>query len=91
MFSNTAAIVTIAIASSVRDAWWVDPVGAILISLVIIYRWIGIINEQVKKIVGHTAPQEFINEASPASPLTSPLTLPPSRRWRKWLARTIRD
>mmetsp|Transcript_10411 Transcript_10411/g.14342 ORF Transcript_10411/g.14342 Transcript_10411/m.14342 type:complete len:402 (-) Transcript_10411:66-1271(-) len=62
VFSNTAAIVTISIASQVSKAWWVDPVGAILISLVIIYRWVQIISEQVKKIVGHTAPQDFIDK-----------------------------
>eukprot|EP01036_Dinobryon_divergens_P026867 gene26867-35559_t len=50
VFSNSAAIVTIIIASNVKRAWWVDPVGAILISLVIIYRWIGVISEQIKKI-----------------------------------------
>jgi divalent metal cation (Fe/Co/Zn/Cd) transporter len=38
----------------------VDPLGAILISLVIIYRWGNIMSEQVKKIVGHTAPPDFI-------------------------------
>ena len=37
-----------------------DPVGAIVISLVIIYRWIDIMDEQMKKVVGHTAPEEFI-------------------------------
>ena len=37
-------------------------IGAILISLVIIYRWVDIINEQVKKIVGHTAPQDYIEK-----------------------------
>ena len=37
-----------------------DPLGAILISLVIIYRWGNIMSEQVKKIVGHTAPPDFI-------------------------------
>jgi len=38
--------------------------GAILISLVIIYRWVDIINEQVKKIVGHTAPQDYIEKVT---------------------------
>jgi divalent metal cation (Fe/Co/Zn/Cd) transporter len=36
--------------------------GAVLISLVIIYRWVDIISEQVKKIVGHTAPPEYIEK-----------------------------
>ena len=34
--------------------------GAILISLVIIVRWACIMSEQVKKIVGDTAPPDFI-------------------------------
>lgn len=62
VFSNLAAIVTLLIAANVSYLWWFDPTGAILISLVIIYRWMGIIWEQVKKIVGHTAPQEFIDQ-----------------------------
>jgi divalent metal cation (Fe/Co/Zn/Cd) transporter len=39
--------------------------GAVLISLVIIYRWVDIIGEQVKKIVGHTAPPEYIEKVRP--------------------------
>lgn len=31
-----------------------------MISLVIITRWASIMSEQVKKIVGHTAPPDFI-------------------------------
>lgn len=62
VFSNSAAIVTLLIAANVSYLWWFDPSGAILISLVIIYRWMGIIWEQVKKIVGHTAPPEFIQQ-----------------------------
>jgi len=61
VISNSTAIATVLIAFH-TVAWWVDPSGAILISLVIIYRWIGIISEQVKKIVGHTAPPEYIEQ-----------------------------
>eukprot|EP01032_Pedospumella_encystans_P012246 gene12246-14181_t len=59
VLSNTAALITASIAFH-TPYWWMDPLGAILISLVIIYRWVDIINEQVKKIVGHTAPQDYI-------------------------------
>jgi cation diffusion facilitator family transporter len=61
VFSNIAAVVTAAIAMN-TVAWWTDPVGAILISLVIIVRWSYIIKEQIRKIVGHTAPPEFIQQ-----------------------------
>lgn len=37
-----------------------DPVGAVLISLVIISRWVDVMKEQIRKIVGHTAPPEFV-------------------------------
>lgn len=41
VISNAAAIATAAVAFH-TIAWWVDPLGAILISLVIIYRyWVG--------------------------------------------------
>ena len=60
VISNTGAVVTVAIAYNVHAAWWVDPAGAILISVVIIGRWMAMVLEQVKKIVGHTAPPEFI-------------------------------
>jgi divalent metal cation (Fe/Co/Zn/Cd) transporter len=63
VLSNSAAIVTAAIAFN-TTGWWVDPVGAILISVVIIFRWVDIIREQTRKIVGHTAPPEFIEEVS---------------------------
>lgn len=62
VISNTCAIATAAAAFHISGGWWIDPTGAIVISLVIIYRWVGIINEQVKKIVGYTAPPEFIEE-----------------------------
>lgn len=61
VISNLAAIVTVVIAYY-TVAWWVDPVGAILISVVIIYRWVFIVLDQVKKIVGHTAPPEYIKQ-----------------------------
>lgn len=60
VMSNSFAVAAAAIAYNVHSAWWVDPFGAILISVVIIYRWYDIISEQIKKIVGHTAPPEFI-------------------------------
>lgn len=49
VMSNSAAVATALIAGYWRDAWWVDPAGAILISVWIIARWIGIISEQVIK------------------------------------------
>jgi divalent metal cation (Fe/Co/Zn/Cd) transporter len=60
VFSNLAAIISVLVAANIPNLWWFDPAGAILISVIIIYRWMWIIWEQVKKIVGYTAPPEFI-------------------------------
>lgn len=57
--SNIAAIATAAIAFN-TTAWYIDPIGAILISFVIIGRWLGVMAEQVRKVVGYTASPEFI-------------------------------
>jgi divalent metal cation (Fe/Co/Zn/Cd) transporter len=62
VMSNTAALITAAVATSSTEMWWFDPVGAIVISLIIMYRWWSIIQDQVKKIVGFTAPPEFIDK-----------------------------
>ena len=59
IFSNIGAIITLAIAVH-TVAWWMDPIGAIVISIIIIYRWVSVMSEQVKKVVGYTAPPEFI-------------------------------
>ncbi len=64
VFSNAAAIITASIAFEVNTVWWLDPIGAIAISLVIIYRWSFMITEQVKKLIGFTAPEEFINQVN---------------------------
>ena len=61
VLSNTAAVITAAVAYN-TPARWFDPVGAILISILIISRWGDIISEQVRKIVGYTAPPEYIKQ-----------------------------
>jgi cation diffusion facilitator family transporter len=60
VMSNSVAIATAGIASRFNSVWWLDPAGAIFISLVIIYRWIQVILDWTRKIVGHTAPPEFV-------------------------------
>lgn len=34
-----------------RQVWWIDPVGAILISCYIVWTWIGIASEQMNLMV----------------------------------------
>lgn len=40
VMSNSVALATASIAVRSTGGWWVDPVGAIVISIAIIYRWI---------------------------------------------------
>ncbi|GAB4819024.1 hypothetical protein N2152v2_006070 [Parachlorella kessleri] len=59
--SNLGAIVTAAIASKYQQRfWWADPVGGIGISCYIMLRWAIITKRQVDKIVGRTAPPDFL-------------------------------
>lgn len=60
VFSNSAAIVTASLAFMFRSMWWLDPAGAIAISVVIVVRWSAMISEQVKKLIGFTAPPDWI-------------------------------
>lgn len=62
IMSNLVAIFGVAIASQVPKVWWLDPAGAVVISLYIIYSWIRISKGQVDKILGKTAPPEFIEQ-----------------------------
>ncbi|KAA6420570.1 MAG: CDF membrane [Trebouxia sp. A1-2] len=62
IMSNLVAIFGVAIASQVPKVWYLDPAGAIAISLYIIYSWIRISKGQVDKILGKTAPPAFIGQ-----------------------------
>jgi divalent metal cation (Fe/Co/Zn/Cd) transporter len=64
VFSNTTAIITASLALFYPSYWFIDQIGAILISAIIISRWVDVITDQVKKIVGHTATPEFIQEVT---------------------------
>jgi divalent metal cation (Fe/Co/Zn/Cd) transporter len=42
--------------------WFVDPLGAILISLWIVARWLSIFKDAVDKLCGRNAPEEFYQQ-----------------------------
>jgi divalent metal cation (Fe/Co/Zn/Cd) transporter len=45
-----------------RVAWFVDPLGGILIALLILFSWVSNAFEQVWLLVGKSAPQDFISK-----------------------------
>lgn len=62
ILSNMSAIACGIGASTSRKVWWIDPAGAILISLYIVWSWLLICKNQVEKIVGMRAPEDFISK-----------------------------
>ncbi|KAI0426264.1 cation efflux family-domain-containing protein [Xylaria sp. FL1042] len=45
-----------------RIAWFVDPIGAIVIGLLILFSWVSNAFEQVWLLVGKSAPRDFISK-----------------------------
>ncbi|KAG2370593.1 hypothetical protein C9374_000370 [Naegleria lovaniensis] len=59
ILSNTFLVFSLFISQWV---WWFDPFGATILSIYIIYGWIGESLEHVTKLVGLTAESEFIKK-----------------------------
>ncbi|TLS30023.1 hypothetical protein PpBr36_03338 [Pyricularia pennisetigena] len=45
-----------------KFVWYLDPIGAILIALIILFSWVSNAFEQVWLLVGKSAPREFISK-----------------------------
>ena len=61
-WSNGVAAVALVCAVRAPQLWFLDPVGAIFISLYIIYSWFTTGKEQIEHLTGKSAPEEFIQE-----------------------------
>mmetsp|Transcript_17725 Transcript_17725/g.38379 ORF Transcript_17725/g.38379 Transcript_17725/m.38379 type:complete len:476 (+) Transcript_17725:108-1535(+) len=60
--SNAVAAIALLCALSDERLWILDPVGAIIISLYIIFSWYSTGKEQIEQLTGKAAPKEFIEE-----------------------------
>jgi cation diffusion facilitator family transporter len=60
--SNTVAAVSLLFALRSPSLWFLDPLGAIMISVYIIYSWFQTGAEQIQHLTGMGAPDEFIDE-----------------------------
>jgi cation diffusion facilitator family transporter len=60
--SNGVAVVALVVTMYDRNLWFLDPIGAIIISLYIIYSWYTMGKEQIEHLTGKSAPAEFIAE-----------------------------
>jgi cation diffusion facilitator family transporter len=60
--SNGVAAVALLLAVREPQLWFLDPIGAIVISIYIIYSWFTTGKEQIEHLTGKSAPEEFIEE-----------------------------
>lgn len=60
--SNVVALIALIIASYYPSLSWLDPVGAIVISLWIIWSWYETGKDEVKKLVGRRADEDTLDE-----------------------------
>jgi cation diffusion facilitator family transporter len=60
--SNTIAAVALLFALREPRFWYLDPVGAILISFYIIHSWYMTGKDQIEQLTGKSAPEDFIEE-----------------------------
>lgn len=62
VFSNTVAVGAACAAHFHPDLWYLDSIGAIVISVYIAVSWLATGKEQVERLVGLQANQEFIDQ-----------------------------
>lgn len=60
--SNSVAAIALVLALHDKNLWFLDPIGAILISIYIIYSWYMTGKEQIEHLTGKSAPEDFIGE-----------------------------
>lgn len=60
--SNAVAAIALLCTLSNEHLWILDPIGAIIISLYIIFSWYSTGKEQIEQLTGKAAPTDFIDE-----------------------------
>ncbi|GAA0159139.1 transporter [Lithospermum erythrorhizon] len=56
----TNSIGLVAATLAIKYKWWIDPVGAVVIALYTICTWTRTVLENVKALIGRTAPPDFL-------------------------------
>lgn len=59
---NLFGLIMSIVGSRFRKVWFLDPTGAILIALLILYSWASTAFEHAWYLVGKSAPQDFLNK-----------------------------
>lgn len=70
--SNGVAALALLFAMKDSTLWFLDPFGAIAISLYIIHSWVSTGREQIEQLTGKSAPEEFVTELKELAESFSP-------------------
>jgi cation diffusion facilitator family transporter len=62
VMTNVMAVIGGSLASAYSSFWWLDPLGAIFLSVYIIYNWTNTGKEQLSFITGESASNEFLGK-----------------------------
>eukprot|EP01083_Nonionella_stella_P130648 396549_1 len=62
LLTNSVGLVCFLAAAYNKSTWFLDPIGAMLLSVFIVYTWGESIFEQSNKLLGRSAPLEFIGQ-----------------------------
>jgi len=76
VLSNSVALVAAIVAWRWESLWSCDPIGAVLMSLFIVWNWIEIGREQIEHIVGRAADPEFVETVRDISSTFHPALQP---------------
>ena len=60
--SNGVAAIALLCAMRYPSLWFLDPTGAIVISVYIIHSWYSTGKEQIEQLTGKAAPEDFVDE-----------------------------
>jgi len=60
--TNTVGIGAVVLAFNINEVWFLDPLGAIVIAVMIMVSWYKTGCEHAVLLTGHTAPPEFLKE-----------------------------
>ncbi len=62
ILSNSVAVAALCLARVENKVWFLDPLGALLISLYILWSWYHTGKEEIEKIAGKAAGREFVDK-----------------------------
>jgi divalent metal cation (Fe/Co/Zn/Cd) transporter len=63
------------LAGAFKEAWFLDPIGGIVVGLIILRSWVKTGREQISCLIGRAAPPEFVSKVTYVAATNSPQIL----------------